>query len=88
MLLLFFLMCTSGMTHSKKTQRETLQAIMIPLPQPPTSNQLPIIIIDVLDQVSSGNVYPAGFLLIFYTSSPVIFPTTLLQSRKLRLREV
>lgn len=57
--LLFISMQTSGMTRSKKTQ--TPQT-MISLPTP-TSNQLLIIIIDVLEEAASGTLDPACLLL-------------------------
>lgn len=50
------------MTRSKKIQRETA-GNSDPFSPTCTANQSSLIIIDVLDEVSSGTLYPAGFLL-------------------------
>ena len=65
-----FLMQTSEMTHSNRNFVGNNDSC---LPNP-TSKQLPVIIIDVLDEMSSGMLYTAGFLLFFcFTCHLVLF---------------
>lgn len=65
------------MTRSKKTQRETA-GNSDPSSPTCTANQSSLIIIDVLDEVSSGTLYPAGFLLFLCFICHLIIFLTLL----------
>lgn len=66
------------MTRSKKTQRKTA-GNSDSSSLTPTANQSSLIIIDVLDEVSSGTLYPAGFLLFLcFICDRIILLTLLL----------